>query len=292
MKPTTRRRWLDAMLLVVAILFATFALWAYSQERHDLPPFDYERAKSLTPERRAMYERDLFNEVMYWNIGSPKYMERDGSGARRREADWLTMTRDGYELAYITLQVLQPPSGIRYSVKKPLARLTELADGGDAGAMCLYTYLIDRDPNGKEAKYIEPAYSYKRQGAQLGHPACLRDAGYFLMTGIHGFPKDVPAGLEAAIQAERAEYGGAVSIAVYLTQRPTNDADAWTRLYCWQSLASKYRVYSEFSTVIFKLRNPLQQPKNAEYFLLADRLEKWSPSLDECVALGLGMGDS
>lgn len=287
MKPTTRRRLLDAMLLVGAILFATVALWAYAQERHDLPPFDNRKAKSLTPEKRAQNERDLFNEVMYWNSGSPKYRDRDGSGAGRREADWLTMARDGYELAYITLQVLQPPSGIRYAVEKPLARLTELAEGGDTGAMRLYSYLIDRDPNGKESKYIEPAYSYKRQGAELGHPACLRNVGYFLMTRIHGFPKDVPAGFAAAVRAERAGYGGSGSIAAYLAQQPIDDDVDWTRLYCWQALAAKYVVYSELNTVVSRLRDPFREPRRPEYFALADKLEGWSPTLDECTALGI-----
>ncbi|MDK3025367.1 hypothetical protein QO239_22470 [Cupriavidus taiwanensis] len=286
MKLVKNRRLLDATLLAGAIIFASVVLWAHAQERHDLPPFDYEKSKQLSREKRAEYERDLFNELYAWNTGSPKYMGNDGTN--RREADWMAMAQDGYELAYITLQVLQPSTGIRYSVDKPLARLTKLADGGDAGAMCLYTYLIDRDPAGKEAKYIKPGYAYKQRGAELGHPACLRDVSYYLMTGIHGYPKDVPAGITAAIGAERAGYGGARPIATYLAQQSAESDEEWTRLYCWQYLARRYTVYSDINTVISQLRDPFRRPPRPTYFALADELERWAPSLSECVALGMG----
>ncbi|MGY2485448.1 hypothetical protein [Cupriavidus sp. CP313] len=285
MKLVKNRRFLDATLLAGAIILASVVLWAHAQGRHDLPPFDYEKAKQLSPEKRAGYERSLFNELYAWNTGSPKYMGKDGTN--RREADWMAMAQDGYELAYITLQVLQPSTGIRYSVKEPLTRLTELADGGDAGAMCLYLNLIDADPKGKEAKYIDAAFAYLRRGAELGHPACLRNVGSFSLRGIYGFQRNVAEGFDAEIRSEREGYGGAASIAIYLARKPIiNDAD-WQRLYCWQQLASKYVVYSEFNTVIFQLTNSLKNP-STHNVALAEQLAKWSPSLHECVALGLG----
>ncbi|MGY2485443.1 hypothetical protein [Cupriavidus sp. CP313] len=286
MKLVKNRRLLDATLLAGAIILASVVLWAHAQERHDLPPFDYEKAKQLSREKRAGYERDLFNELYTWNTGSPKYMGNDGTN--RREADWMAMAQDGYELAYITLQVLQPSTGIRYSVKKPLTRLTELADGGDAGAMCLYWRLIDRDQKGKEAKYISPALSYVERGAAIGHPACLRIVGGLLLTGSQGMSLDIPVGSNFAIRAEREGYGGALSIWAYLAGFSPKDERDWIRLYCWEHFAKRYAVLLDVSTVLSQLRDPLQVPKALGHLELASKLEAWTPRLEECVKLGLG----
>src|SRR5262245_60553056 len=112
--------WAATVLTVLGALTAgAYSLWAYAQERHDLPPFDREKARALTAERRAEYERLLFNEIADWNAGTPRH------DLWSREAEWIRMATDGYELAYITLQVLSPTKG-RFSIDKPLQRLTEL----------------------------------------------------------------------------------------------------------------------------------------------------------------------
>ncbi|MFJ4294425.1 hypothetical protein ACIP1U_32400 [Cupriavidus sp. NPDC089707] len=274
------------MSVVAALTFIALGgagLYVYAQERHDLPPFDHEKAKQLSAETRAEYERNLFNELEAWNTGTPKYLGKDGTN--RREADWLAMAQDGYELAYITLQVLQPSTGIRYAAEKPLARLTELAEGGDAGAMCLHWYLIDRDPKGNQAKYIEPAYAFMRSGAAVGHPACLSRVGFFLMTGIHGFPRETRAGFDASVKAAQAGYDGAGSVAVYLASREMASSTDWTRYYCWQVQASRYRTYADPGIVLRKLT---RDSKLADSGKLADSLEAWRPTLDECIALKLG----
>lgn len=280
----TCRRLFNAVLLVVSSLgAAAFALWVYAQERHDLPPFDHEKAKRLSPAKRAEYERSLFNELRDWNTGTPKYMGRDGTN--RREADWMTMAQDGYELAYITLQVLQPSTGIRYSVKKPLARLSELADGADAGAMCLYPLLSNMGSERERAKYREQARANWRRGAEFGHPACLSRVGFFLMTGIQGFPKDVRAGFDASVKAERAGYDGAGSVAAYIARQEMTSAVEWTRYYCWQMQASQYSSYANPESVLRELRN---QTEMSDSRIVADRLEAWHPTLDECIALKPG----
>ena len=286
MKLVKNRRLFDATLLAGAIILASVVLWAHAQERHDLPPFDYEKAKQLSREKRAGYERNLFNELSAWNTGSPKYMGKDGTN--RREADWMAMADDGYELAYITLQVLQPSTGMRYAVEKPLARLSELADGGDAGAMCLHWRLIDRDPKGKEARYINSALSYVERGAAIGHPACLRIVGGLLLTGSQGISQDIPTGSNFAIRAEREGYGGAISIWAYLAGFSPRDERDWTRLYCWEQFAKRYAVLLDVSTVLSQLRDPLQKPRVLAHLELASKLEAWTPRLEECVKLGLG----
>lgn len=272
-----------ALIAGAIVLFGGMALYTYSRERHDLPPFDYAKAAVLSAKTRAEYERDLFNEIREWNMGTPKYMGKDG--APRREADWLAMARDGYELAYITLQILQPSTGIRYEIKRPLGRLSELAESGDVGAMCLYPELSNMGSDDERAKYREQALAYWRRGAELEHPGCLSRVGYFLMAGIQGFPKDVRAGFEASVKAARAGYGGARSVAGYLTEKGMTSAMDWTRYYCWKAQASQYSSYSIPGDVLWKLKN---QSGRSDSDALANKLEAWHPTLDECVALKLG----
>ncbi|MBB3014958.1 hypothetical protein [Cupriavidus alkaliphilus] len=283
MKLVKNRRLLDATLLAGAIILASVVLWAHAQERHDLPPFDYKKAEQLSPEKRVEYERSLFNELDYWNTGTPRYMGKDGTN--RREADWMSMAQNGYELAYIALQVLQPSTGIRYAARKPLARLTELADRGDASAMCMYTLLSNVGSERERDEYREQGRAYWRRGAEIGHPACLSRVGFFLMNGIQGFPKDVPAGFDASVKAERAGYDGAGSIAVYLARQEIVSAMEWMRYYCWQIHASQYSTYANPKSVLRELRNQTEMPESR---ILADRLEAWHPTLDECIALKLG----
>ncbi|MCY1232960.1 hypothetical protein D9M72_454780 [compost metagenome] len=170
-------------------------------------------------------------------------------------------------------------------MEKPLARLTKLADGGDAGAMCLYLDLIDRDPKGNQAKYIAPAYAYMQRGAELGHPGCLSTVGFFLMTGIRGFQKDMRKGFDASIRAAQLGYNGAGSVAVYLGRQEMKSAKDWTRYYCWQVQASQYSTYAKPTNVLWELRNQSKEPGSQA---LADRLETWRPTLDQCIALKLG----
>jgi hypothetical protein len=267
-----------ALIAGVIVLLGGMALYVYSRERHDLPPFDHAKAAVLPAKTRAQYERDLFNEIRDWNAGTP------GHDLWSREAEWLRMARDGYELAYITLQVLSPTKGI-FAVEKPLARLSQLAESGDAGAMCLYPELSNMGADDERAKYRDQALAYWRRGTELEHPGCLSRVGYFLMTGIQGFPKDVQAGFEASVKAARAGYGGARSIAGYLTEKEKTSAMDWTRYYCWKMQASKYSSYSVPSDVLWKLRN---QSGRSDSDALANKLETWHPTLDECVALKLG----
>ncbi|TDF66782.1 hypothetical protein [Cupriavidus sp. L7L] len=272
-----------ALIAGAIVLLGGMALYIYSLDRHDLPPFDHAKAAVLPAKTRAQYERDLFNEIREWNTGTPKYMGKNGTN--RREADWLAMARDGYELAYITLQILQPSTGIRYEIKKPLARLSELAESGDAGAMCLYPELSNMGSGDERAKYREQALAYWRRGTELEHPGCLSSVGFFLMTGIQGFPKDVQAGFEASVKAARAGYDGAVSISVYVTRQELTSAKDWTRYYCWKTQASKYSSHSDPRDALWKLRN---QSGRSDSDALANKLETWHPTLDECVALKLG----
>ena len=263
--------------LAVVTLGAAFT-YVYTRERHDLPPFDRSKAATLSPEKRAKYERDLFNELPNWNTGSPRY--RGIEGIERRERDWLAMAMDGYELAYITLQILEPSWGRTYSSEKPLKRLAELAEGGDVGAMCLYPRFAGGDHVNAELKARGPIF--ERKGMELGHPGCLSKVSFFLMKGLHGYPQDVSAGFTAAVRAAHEGYDGARSIAVYLSaQQMRNDRD-WERYYCWQMQAAKFGSAANGWTVMTRLRE--EEPNNEP---LEKRIESWDPTLAECLAFGM-----
>ncbi|QEZ42865.1 hypothetical protein [Cupriavidus oxalaticus] len=267
-----------ALIAGVIVLLGGMALYVYSRERHDLPPFDHAKAAVLPAKTRAQYERDLFNEIRDWNAGTPRH------DLWSREAEWLRMARDGYELAYITLQVLSPTKGI-FAVEKPLARLSQLAESGDAGAMCLYPELSNMGADDERAKYRDQALAYWRRGAELEHPGCLSSVGFFLMTGIQGFPKDVQAGFEASVKAARAGYDGASSVAVYLARQGMTSATNWTRYYCWQVQASQFITQADPGIVLRKLRRQLE---SSDGQALAAKLEAWRPTLEDCIALKLG----
>lgn len=59
----------------------------------------------------------------------------------------------------------------------------------------------------------------------------------------------------------------------------------WMRYYCWQIHASQYSTYANPKSVLRELRNQTEMPESR---ILADRLEAWHPTLDECIALKLG----
>lgn len=289
MKPTTRRRLLDAMLLVGAILFATVALWAYAQERHDLPPFDYEKARNLTPEKRAEYERSLFNEILHWNTGSPNYPGRDGTN--RREEDWLAMAGSGYELAYLSLQVLQPSTGIHYAVDGPLTRVSTLVQGGETGAMCLYFWLAAFGSGGQQSISLEHktrAIRYMRLGAERKHPACLMLVGYRQMTGEDGFDLNPAAAYEGFVLAATNGYGGAGPLSLYFERRGTGDKRNIERAHCWQQDFLKYSDFATKDDVLRRVRIIAAQQLRPDLLVFADQIEQKTYTLQNCIDMGFG----
>jgi hypothetical protein len=183
------RHW-AALALVLAL---SIAVWTYTRERHDLPPFDHAKAVDLSDEKRAGYERMLFNELAFgWNRETARFTGDDAT--QRREAAWLAAANDGYELAHLALQVAQPSNGRKYHTEKPLRRLEELIAQGDAGAMCMWlplSLLIARSDDEHDTKYRPIGIEYARMGLRRHHPRCMVLVGWAMLAGSDGFARDV-----------------------------------------------------------------------------------------------------
>jgi len=287
MTKTQLRRW-AALALVLALSAAGFAAWSYTQERHDLPPFDRAKAAMLSPEKRAEYERMLFNELDNgWNTGTPLFKGDDATA--RREAAWLAAANDGYELAYLVLQVVQPRGGHLYANEKPLRRLEELIAEGDAGAMCMWlplsSFVAYRDDQLRK-RYRVQGLKYLRMGLEKQHPFCMLRVGYFTLLGWEGFNQDRSRGFELLVESERQGYGGSVALDWYLYRQPVTLKNL-ERRFCWEGFTARYQTpipYFMWRAIRrFAERNPGPEAQR-----LVEKIEHWEPTLSECVDLGIG----
>ena len=189
-------------VLLLVCLLAGYAAWAYGQGRHDLPPFDQEKARTLSPAKRAEYDRLLFNELPYWSAGSRRH------NLYTREAEWERMAADGHELSYLTLEVISPTKG-KFSPDRALTRLDELVGQNDAGAMCLYYWLAAATND----KHYQQGVTYLKRGSDLGQPECQRQLGQLMMPDAPpawrvGLPVDEKAAYGLFVSSALKGYGG------------------------------------------------------------------------------------
>ncbi|WP_234266824.1 hypothetical protein [Hydrogenophaga sp. NFH-34] len=288
------RKWkITGIALLLAVFLASanwqlLTIWWSIPLRHQnpIPQFDVGKAKSLSTQRRAELERELFSELWMWNTQSRRYQE-PGSLEKRRQR-WLEMASEGYELAYLTLQVLEPGEPAPSHNPLPIfKRLEELAEQGDAGAMCLYggiafqlpIWAVDWTPQKKKAR------EWMEKGAQLRHPQCLIALGGRLTAGTDGYPKEVKRGSEMIFDAIRKGYlHGAGSLWVDFERRGLEDRANRKLIYCWQYQDAKNSFFDPgLSIDVYKDKFfPEQQAILTQEL---DRLRQWHPSIDECIEL-------
>lgn len=263
-------------------IWASFVLWREAP----LPKFDAGKAASLSPERRAEWERELFNEVPMWNTQSRRYQEPNGR--LEREMRWRAMAEGGYELAHLALRVFEPRSVHMQNPLPALKRLEELALQGDAGAMCLFVAIVNRLPerggidwSPQEAK----ARFWMQKGAELAHPACRIQLGARLQSGVDGFAQDVPRGRALLYQALRSGYlGAAGSIRNYFDAQGLDVARNRRLTYCWGYHAAKIRfIDADLFLLVHRNRARPEQRPALESEL--HELRKWHPTIEECIDL-------
>eukprot|EP01031_Cornospumella_fuschlensis_P023130 gene23130-28113_t len=209
------------------------------EEPPHLGDFDRSKAQSLSAERRAELERELFSELWMWNGSSRRYGPPNGRAERQQR--WIEMAQEGSELAYLTLKVL-PPDSFARDPRPTLKRLEEIAQQGNAAAMCLYGGIVFQLPYGVVdwTPQEERGRLWVLKGAELGHPACLIRLGGWRMSGYIP-PKDLKLGLEMTYQALRSGYDhGARSL--WVRARELNFVDPPSRKleYCWAYSLAKY----------------------------------------------------
>lgn len=259
--------------------------WSTPVWRHSpLPAFDASKAHTLSAQRRAELERELFSELWMWNTQSRRYQEPDSLAKRRQR--WLEMSAEGYELAHLTLQVLDPGDP-PHNPLPVFKRLEELAQQGDAGAMCLYggiafqlpSWAVDWTPQRKRAREL------MEKGAQLGHPQCLVTVGAWLMAGGDDYPKDIKKGINMTlIGIEKGYDHSAGSLMRRFQERGLSDSSNRRIYYCWAHHESKYRDSPpELGLEVYIKKS--SSDGQSELAQELSRLRQWHPDIQECVEL-------
>lgn len=284
-------RWLLASIALV--FMASLVVWNWQAltiwytmvpGTKPLPEFDASKAQHLSMERRAALERELFSEVRMWNAWSRRYQAPNGLAERRQR--WIDMANEGYELAHLTLQVLEPDDHVRNPLPA-LKRLDDLARQGDAGAMCLYgeiafqlpSYAVDWTPQHKRGR------EWMIKGAGLGHPQCLVRVGGWTMSGYLP-PKDLKRGSEMIFEALRAGYiHGASALRIFFVSAGLDKYPNRQLEYCWSFHAAKISINdADLTLKVYAFNDAPPIERSALEFEL-NKLRQWSPSIDECISL-------
>lgn len=275
-----------------AVLLITCALLLYESAREYLPRrglhhFDMQRAAALSAEQRTAHEQELFGELSQWNRPSRRYPTQADIGKRERR--WRRMAGEGFELAHITLQVLQPDGGFIYPLDEPMRRLQVLSEKGNVGAMCLMTALVGQSKRSRATDtQIESARQWLVRGAERGHAECQLQLGRRLLLGLDSWPKDTQRGLALELAARRAGYAHDVDgLTTYFQQRWSSDPANLSRLYCWLSVDAQSRVVDGPQRMLAALRADARRSSSEVLASLADRLERMPVSLRTCVGMGV-----
>ena len=293
-------RILLGLVFVGVFLLAAVALYAHKSQwfprLDDVPQFDASKARSMTAEKRAAYERELFIELSYWNTATRRFPGATGMAAR--EARWREMAADGFELADVVLRVLDPSSGVVYSLRGPMRRLERLAEAGDAGAMCLMVGLANRAAIAQDWRPYQATYlKWLVVGAQRGHPECLRRRGARLYQGSDGYAKDASSGLRDLVNAARAGYVHAAATLVLHfreTDWQSNVQNA-RRLFCWTAVEDTVWTgvsldrYWDGTNKLLRDLVRLHPPGTAtQWDNLLRELREAKFASEDCTKLGLG----
>jgi hypothetical protein len=291
--PRARRWWLliAGLLLVTAMAawnWQGIRIWYHMTPIGEVPlqlgEFDRSKAQSLSPEKQADLERELFSELRMWNGGSRRYGPPNGRAQRQQR--WIEMAQEGSELAYLTLKVL-PPDSFARDPRPTLKRLEEMAQQGNAAAMCLYGGIVFQLPYWAAdwTPQQEKGREWVIKGAQLGHPDCLIRLGGWRMSGYVP-PADNKQGSEMIYDALRKGYDHGAGT-LWVRTRELNFVDPPSRKleYCWAYRLSKYEDSDADSFFKAHIRNDASAKDRPPLELELNQLRQWHPSIEDCIRL-------
>lgn len=288
-----RRRWPWVLLGFVALLGAALYVWSwYLKQPWHLPPFDRAKAAQLSPQQRADYEKELFGELLRWFEPTQRFPTWEPNFYLAREQRWLEMANDGFELAHIVLQVVQPSTGHRFNLKPPFRRLVQLAEQGDQGAMCLMPGLVLISSSERSDPKVEAiARDWMVKGAELGHPECLLNLGARLLKGSDDQPLDPERGKAMIFEALRMGYVHDVGfMASHFERQGLHKLRNLKANYCWQTLRQTTEVFVYFNDTPFERASfAVQRSVPAQYQddVLKElaTLVDWQPTIEDCIEL-------
>lgn len=290
------RRWPWVLLSVVVLLGAALYFWSwYLKQPWHLPPFDRAKAAQLSPQQRAAYEQELFSELLHWFEPTQRYPTWEPNFYLAREQRWLKMASEGFELAHLVLQVVQPSTGLRFSLKPPFKRLVQLAEKGDQGAMCLMRGLVLISSTERSDPKVEAvARDWMIKGAELGHPECLLNLGARLLKGADDQPWDPARGKELVFESLRNGYVHDVGfLASYYERQGLHNLRNLQANYCWQTWRQSTEVFVYFSdTPLKRVTYAVQRSVPAHFqddvLKALNALVDWRPTVEECIELSTG----
>lgn len=223
--------------------------------RDELPPFDYEKAKQLSPEKRREYDVIFFNEVAVWNMNSNRY----GSGVETpyigRDTEFRRMASDGYLPAYAALRLLDIRRGNERDDPEALALLLKAAEAGDASAMCAFMAIPFKRSMLSDEKRVAISINLTERGSELRHPACMarKGAGY-LAKGDQGELQESKAAMPLLLESARQGYYDPAYMLFSLRygmalrrQFDFSDLNEFKRSLCWGRLAQQHTNWAGFS---------------------------------------------
>jgi len=288
----TRRWW---ALAAVVLLLTAFAAWNWQgitiwytmvpiRGVDEFPTFDARKAQGLSAERRAELERELFSELWMWNGGSRRYGPPNGRAERQQR--WVEMAQEGSELAYLTLKVL-PPDSFARDPRPILKRLEEMAQQGNAAAMCLYGGIVFQLPYGM----VDWSPQQKRgrmwvvKGAELGQPDCLIRFGGWRMSGYVP-PADNKQGSELIYEALRKGYDyGVGSLRLRASDLKFVDPTSRKLEYCWAYHQAKYTDSDADLSMKVYINTDAPPEQRSALELELNHLRQWHPSIEDCIQL-------
>lgn len=232
--------------------------------RDELPSFDYEKAKRLSPEKRREYDVVFFNQAEVWNMNSNRYGSDPRASSGGRMAEFKRMAADGYLPAYVALRLLDIEEGRYRNDLEAVAMLEKAAEEGDASAMCAFS-VIPIDP------YNESTYAERRarglkmidRGVAKNHPACLAyQGGMHLLGNVPGVPQDTKKAFPMLFASAREGYYVAASRLFYLHEEKAlqnqfyfSSRNELKRTLCWGRLAEQHTNWAGFDHFLGLLRD-------------------------------------
>jgi hypothetical protein len=259
----------------LAVLAATLLALLSACSKADPPPFDFERAKRLSGEKRQRFDLVFFNEMATWNEDSHRYGRNSGPG---RKAEFERMAADGYFPAYAALRLVGFSPAEERDDAEALRMLLDEANKGDASAMCAVVAIPTKSALwGNEGARLEAARRMMITAAQRGQGHCLGSYGRAMLYGdIPGVPKEPEKGLTLLLESARQGYYRAAqslfsfrAVKAYKNQFDFSDRKELQRALCWGRLAQQHTNWTRLDLFIEQLHNYAREQDRSDLLELA-----------------------
>jgi hypothetical protein len=246
--------------ILAAIVHAVLVL-LIGCSRAELPPFDFEKWKTLSPEKRQQYDVVFFNEMQTWNVNSNRYPP--GQSHLERRAEFERMAADGYLPAYVAVRLAGIwPAEERHD-PEALQMLLDEAARGDVSAMCAVVVMPIKNSLLTEEDRRNLGLKMMTTAAQRGHGACMGSYGGALLLGnVPGIRSNAQAAMSLLFESARQGYYVAASRLFYVRQARSfkgefdfTDRLELERAMCWGRLAEQHTNWAGFSNFLGRLRD-------------------------------------